>query len=87
MKLENVIEITTPLPDSQYRLAPCKQCKSDNVAYVRYNAENGEAWRVECFDCGHTVDNGDKVRHDVQLTWNKENKMLGAIYRVDRKGA
>ena len=70
MMLHGVIEIKKPLPDSQWRLRPCK-CKSDNVAYVHYEAKGGEAWRVECFDCGYTVDKGNKVRHDAQVNWNK----------------
>ena len=32
----------------------------------------GAAWRVKCFDCGHTVDKGNRVRHDAQLNWNGE---------------
>lgn len=71
MMLDDVIEIRKPDPDCQYRLKPCKKCKSDNVAYVHYDARGGEAWRVSCFDCGHTVDKGNKVRHDAQLAWNK----------------
>lgn len=61
-----------PAPDSQYRLRPCKVCKGDNVAYVEYVHQEGERWRVVCFDCGHTVDVGAKVRHDAQLAWNQE---------------
>ena len=48
--------------------------KSDNVAYVHYNGKGGAKWRVECFDCGHTVDKGNKVRHDAQLNWNEAVK-------------
>lgn len=67
---DDVIEIKKPDPDSQYRLLPCK-CKSDNVAYVHYDGRGGAAWRVQCFDCGHTVDNGNRVMHDAQENWNK----------------
>jgi hypothetical protein len=74
MMLDDVIEIKKPEPDSQYRLLPCK-CKSDNVAYVHYNGRGGAKWRVECFDCGFTVDKGNKVRHDVQLVWNEAVKV------------
>lgn len=70
MMLDDVIEIKLPAPDSQWRLLPRKKCKSDNVAYVHYNGRGGAAWRVECFDCDHTVDKGNKVRHDAQLHWN-----------------
>ena len=72
MMLDDVIEIKTANPDSQYRLRPCKKCKGDNVAYVHYNGRGGAAWRVECFDCGHKVDKGNHIRHDAQLAWNKE---------------
>ena len=70
MKMDDAIEIKVPAPDSQYRLLPCK-CKSDNVAYVHYNGRGGAKWRVTCFDCGHTVDKGYRVRHDAQLAWNE----------------
>ena len=68
---DDVIEIKKPEPDSHYRLVPCK-CKSDNVAYVHYNRHGGDAWRVKCFNCGHTVDRGNRVRHDAQRNWNGE---------------
>ena len=71
MILDDVSEIKKADPDSQYRLLPCK-CKSDNVAYVYYDSCGGFAWRVKCFDCGYTVDNGNVVRHDAQLSWNNE---------------
>lgn len=71
MEIQDAIQIIKPNPDSQYRLRPCK-CNSDNVAYVHYDAKGGEAWRVTCFDCGYTVDNGNRVRHDAQLAWNTE---------------
>ena len=69
MMLNNAIEIRKPEPDSQYRLRPCR-CKSDNVAYVKYEDQDGEKWRVSCFDCGHTVDKGYTVQHDAQMEWN-----------------
>ena len=72
MEMENAINIVTPDPDSQYRLRNCKKCSSENVAYEHYNGRGGAAWRVKCFDCGHTVDKGNKVRHDAQVNWNKE---------------
>lgn len=72
MMVDDAIEIKTAPVDSQYRLLPCPKCKSDNVAYVHYNGRGGAKWRVECFDCGHTVDKGNTVRHDAQAAWNKE---------------
>ena len=73
MMLDDVFEIKVPEPDSQYRLIPCK-CKSDNVAYEHYNGRGGAAWRVKCYDCGFTVDKGNRVRHDAQLQWNEAVK-------------
>ena len=72
MKMDDVIEIKKAAADSQYRLLPCKKCQGDNVAYVHYNGKGGAKWRVECFDCGHTVDKGNTGRHDAQANWNKE---------------
>ena len=74
MNMDDAIEINKAEPDSQYRLKPCKKCKSDNVAYVHYNGRGGAAWAVACFDCGYTVNKGNKVRHDAQVNWNNEAK-------------
>ena len=71
MMMDDVIEVKKADSDSHFRLLPCKKCKSDNVAYVHYNGKGGAAWRVQCFDCGHTVYKGNKVRHDAQVNWNK----------------
>ena len=71
--MDDVFEIKVPEPDSQYRLIKCK-CGSDNLAYEHYNGRGGAAWRVKCFDCGFTVDKGNRVRHDAQLNWNKAVK-------------
>ena len=76
MMLDDVIEIKKPDQESQWRLRPCK-CQSDNVAYVQYNGRGGAAWRVKCFDCGYTVDKGNKVRHDAQVNWNEAVKANG----------
>lgn len=70
LRMDDVIDIKIPEADAHFRLKPCKKCESDNVAYVHYNGRGGAAWRVSCFDCGHTVDKGNKVRHDAQLAWN-----------------
>ena len=72
MKMDDAIAIKKPEPDSQYRLVPCK-CGSDNVAYVHYHVTGGNAWRVQCFDCGHVV-GGYETRHDAQLAWNEAVK-------------
>lgn len=70
MMLDDVIEIKKADPDSQFKLLPCK-CGSDNVAYEHYNSRGGAAWRCKCFDCGFTVDKGNRVRHDAQMVWNE----------------
>ena len=72
--MDDVIEIKKPAPDSHYRLIPCR-CKSDNVAYVKYKKGCDELWRVQCFDCGHTVDKGNRARHDAQQNWNEVVKV------------
>lgn len=68
--VNDVIEIKVPAPDSHWRLLPCR-CGSDNVAYEHYDGKGGAAWRCKCLACGHTVDKGNKVRHDAQQNWNK----------------
>ena len=75
MILDDVIEIKKPDQDSQWRLRNCKKCGGENVAYVQYNGRGGAAWRVKCFDCGYTVDKGNKVRHDAQVNWNKDGEV------------
>jgi hypothetical protein len=74
MRIDDSLDIRKPDSDSQYRLLPCK-CGSDNVAYVHYNGRGGAKWRVQCFDCGHTVDKGYRVRRDAQLAWNEAVKV------------
>lgn len=34
----------------------------------------GNYRRVKFFDCGHTVDKGNTVRHDAQMNWNEVAK-------------
>ena len=33
--MDDVIRIIKPEPDSQFRLVPCPECKSDDVAYEK----------------------------------------------------
>ena len=71
MYIDDAIEIRKPELDSHFRLIPCKKCKSDNVAYVKYLGEGRELFRVSCFDCGHTVSpEGAVCAHDAQMVWN-----------------
>lgn len=72
MSMDDVIQIITQAPDSQFRLLPCPECHGDNVAYVQ-KADDGELWHGKCFDCDY-IGEGAAVRHDAQLKWNKESK-------------
>ena len=72
MLFDDAISIRKPEPDSQFRLRPCMKCKGDNAAYVEYKRGSQELWRVQCFDCGHTVDRQAVLRHEAQEHWNKE---------------
>lgn len=68
----DVIQIIKPDFDSQFRLVPCPECESDDVAYEAYKKGTQEPWRVRCFGCGHVVDKQAECRHDAQQFWNKE---------------
>lgn len=71
MYIDDAIEIKKPEPDSHFRLTGCQNCKSDNVAYVKYLDKGKVRWRVSCFGCGHTVKPANAASaHDVQLVWN-----------------
>ena len=83
---DDVIEITKPDPDSQYRLIPCK-CGSSEVVYARcvspycYDRPQKkppepsphDMWRVVCTDCGETTTLEPK-KHDAQIRWNGRKK-------------
>lgn len=68
----DVTQIIKPEADSQYKLLPCPECESDDVAYEAYQDGDRELWRVRCFGCGHCVDGKTDVRHDAQQLWNEE---------------
>lgn len=68
----DAIDVKRPVADSHFRLLPCKRCRSENVAYVRYQAGIIMPWRVQCLTCGHVVDKQTEVRHEVQIAWNRE---------------
>ena len=73
MSMDDVIQIITPEPDSQFLLLPCPVCHGNNVAFVQRKTNmvmQGEMWHGKCFDCGYTGD-GAVVRHDSQRNWNK----------------
>lgn len=71
MYIDDAIEIKKPEPDSHFRLVPCRNCKGDNVAYVKYLDKDRERFRISCFDCGNTVQPENAAcAHDAQLIWN-----------------
>lgn len=71
MDLESAIKIESAVPDSHFRLLPCPECSSDNVAYVQYMQGRQEPWKVRCFDCGYTVDKQTLFKHEAQVHWNR----------------
>ena len=75
MVLTDAIAVIKPEPDSHF-LLPCPECKSDNVAYVGYMLGIQEPWRVQCFDCGHTVDRQAAFRHEAQGHWNRQHRTV-----------
>lgn len=71
MFIDDVIEIKRPDPLSHFRLVNCEACRGDNVAFVKYENKMGHVrFRVSCFDCGRTVDNGADCAHGAQVAWN-----------------
>ena len=71
MYFDDVIEIKKPAPDSHFLLKNCMECGSDNVAYVKYESNGAELFRVSCFGCGHTVQPDNAVSaHHAQAVWN-----------------
>lgn len=71
MRIDDALEIIKPAPDSHFRLLSC-ECTGDNVAYVKYEHQDGERWRVQCFDCGKIADPGHPApRHEAQVLWNR----------------
>lgn len=66
MSYDDIVEIVTAAPDSQFRLRGCG-CGSDNAAYIF----TPDGWKVRCFDCGFTFpQEGCQVRHGAQVRWN-----------------
>ena len=64
MEMNDAIKIIKPERDSHYRLLPC-DCGSDNVAFVKYQADNCNLWRVQCFDCNRSFAPVTEFQHDV----------------------
>ena len=69
MSMDDIIQIITQAPDSQFRLLACPDCHSDNVAYIQTEKDGG-LWHGRCFDCEYTGD-GAAIRHDAQRNWNR----------------
>lgn len=72
MYIDDAIELIKPEADSHFRLKACRNCKSDNVAYVKYENNGKIQIRVSCFDCGSTVQTGSECAHDAQVAWNQK---------------
>lgn len=71
MKLDNVVQMIKPEPDSQYRLKDC-QCGSDQVVYLQLKAYSGQlVWVVRCMNCGKQTRPDTMVRHTAQVRWNE----------------
>ena len=72
-KFEDVLQIVKPAPDSHYRLRDCL-CGSSQVVYAEYIHPSGaQLWRVVCTDCGAAVDLQTRVKHTLQVEWNRRN--------------
>lgn len=69
MIMENVLSITVPAPDSQFRLKPCS-CGADNPVYVQYQEGDRTPIKCRCFECGRTTGPHD-IAHDAQAEWNE----------------
>lgn len=61
--------IEKPLPDSQFRLLPCKGCKSYDVGYQETVTGGRKNYRVKCIGCGQRTP-WWPCRHDAQIDWN-----------------
>lgn len=73
MCLDDAIEIKKPAADSHFLLKNCGKCKGNNVAYVKYETNGYERFRVTCFDCGHTVrPENAACAHEAQVEWNRQ---------------
>lgn len=72
MELESAIKVESAAPDSHFRLLNCPECGGDNMAYVQYMLDHQEPWKVQCFDCGFTVDERAIFKHEAQIHWNRK---------------
>ena len=63
-------EASTPDPDSQYRLIPCK-CGCSDVRYRRRisTPPRRVEWAVVCMACGNTSRYWP-IKHHAQIEWN-----------------
>ena len=84
MKRMEVIGVTVPDPDSQFRLRACG-CLCTDVRYLKIRAAGREVWAVRCFGCGKT---GDifMIRHDAQVYWNTNMAVRPDNRRVIHNG-
>lgn len=68
--MESKFQTIKAEPDSQYRLIPCRKCKSDDVVYIRFTSGGMQTYRVRCRSCGQRTP-WRMCRHDAQRDWNE----------------
>lgn len=73
--VEKVIQVITPVTDSQYRLRACASCHGEAVYVLRRNG-GSDLWQVEC-GCGCKGGNA-WTRHGAQILWNQMQMEAGA---------
>lgn len=70
MTFSDVVEMSKPDPDSQYRLKTCA-CGGGEVVYLHCkDIFDNLAWRVKCMDCMAETARSYAIKHDAQLAWN-----------------
>lgn len=70
MTFTDVVEMSKPNPESQYRLKNCS-CGSDEVVYLHCKDVFGHlVWRVKCMDCMAETARSFPIKHDAQIAWN-----------------
>ena len=61
-----------PDRDSQYKLLPCFNCGSEQVAYEFAARGRRTPKRVRCQSCGLSLTNDSNgTMHDLQILWNR----------------
>lgn len=64
-----------PDRDSQYKLLPCYNCGSEQVAYEIDTRGRRTPKRVRCQSCGETMTNdSNSPMHELQVVWNSKDR-------------